>query len=325
MMDKLSQLRAMTAVVADTGDINAIRQFTPLDATTNPSLLLKAAQQPEYQALIDQAIAWAASQGGSSSEQTALCVDRIAARIGNEILQIVPGRISTEVDARLSFDTAATLERARRLMDLYAQMDVAPERVLIKIASTWEGIKAAEILEREGIHCNLTLLFSFAQARACADAGVTLISPFVGRILDWYLQNTDATAYAPADDPGVQSVRRIYDFYKANGYDTTVMGASFRNTGQIEALAGCDSLTISPDLLAQLADDSGDLPRALTPAARTGESSAPIRESEFRFQHNDDAMAHEKLGEGIRKFVVDQIALEQQLAARSKCVAEVMQ
>ncbi len=324
-MDKLSQLRAMTAVVADTGDINAIRQFTPLDATTNPSLLLKAAQQPEYQALIDQAIAWAASQGGSSSEQTALCVDRIAARIGNEILQIVPGRISTEVDARLSFDTAATLERARRLMDLYAQMDVAPERVLIKIASTWEGIKAAEILEREGIHCNLTLLFSFAQARACADAGVTLISPFVGRILDWYLQNTDATAYAPADDPGVQSVRRIYDFYKANGYDTTVMGASFRNTGQIEALAGCDSLTISPDLLAQLADDSGDLPRALTPAARTGESSAPIRESEFRFQHNDDAMAHEKLGEGIRKFVVDQIALEQQLAARSKCVAEVMQ
>jgi len=324
-MDKLSQLRAMTAVVADTGDINAIRQFTPLDATTNPSLLLKAAQQPEYQALIDQAIAWAASQGGSSSEQTALCVDRIAARIGNEILQIVPGRISTEVDARLSFDTAATLERARRLMDLYAQMDVAPERVLIKIASTWEGIKAAEILEREGIHCNLTLLFSFAQARACADAGVTLISPFVGRILDWYLQNTDATAYAPADDPGVQSVRRIYDFYKANGYDTTVMGASFRNTGQIEALAGCDSLTISPDLLAQLADDSGDLPRALTPAARTDESSAPIRESEFRFQHNDDAMAHEKLGEGIRKFVVDQIALEQQLAARSKCVAEVMQ
>ncbi|MBB5213004.1 transaldolase [Microbulbifer hydrolyticus] len=317
-MDKLSQLRAMTAVVADTGDINAIRQFTPLDATTNPSLLLKAAQQAEYQPLIDEAIAWAAAQGGSSSEQTSLCVDRIAAKIGYEILQIVPGRISTEVDARLSFDTNATLARARRLMDLYAQMGVAAERVLVKIASTWEGIKAAEILEREGIHCNLTLLFSFAQARACADAGVTLISPFVGRILDWHLQNTDATGFTPEQDPGVQSVRRIYQFYKEHGFDTTVMGASFRNTGQIEALAGCDSLTISPNLLAELAEDHGELPRALTPADNSGNSSPPLGEGDFRFQHNDDAMAHEKLGEGIRKFVVDQIALEHQLKARAK-------
>ena len=316
-MDKLSQLREMTAVVADTGDINAIRQFTPLDATTNPSLLLKAAQQAEYQPLIDEAVAWAIQQRGSSSEQTALCVDRIATRIGHEILQIVPGRISTEVDARLSFDTDATLARARQLMDMYAQMNVAPERVLIKIASTWEGIKAAEILEREGIHCNLTLLFSFAQARACADAGVTLISPFVGRILDWYLHNTDATRFAPEEDPGVQSVRRIYQFYKEHGYQTTVMGASFRNSGQIEALAGCDSLTISPNLLAELAADQGDLPRALTPDASSNRTAAPISESDFRFEHNDDAMAHEKLGEGIRKFVVDQIALEDQLKARA--------
>ena len=317
-MDKLSQLRAMTAVVADTGDINAIRQFTPLDATTNPSLLLKAAQQAEYQPLIERAIAFAAKQGGSDSEQVGLCCDHLAASIGREILQIVPGRISTEVDARLSFDSAATLERARRLMDLYAQMGVAPERVLIKIASTWEGIKAAEILEREGVHCNLTLLFSFAQARACADAGVTLISPFVGRILDWYLHNTDATSFAPEQDPGVQSVRRIYHFYKEHGYRTTVMGASFRNTGQIEALAGCDSLTISPDLLAQLAEDEGPLPRALTTSADAGCAAAPISECDFRFEHNDDAMAHEKLGEGIRKFVADQYALESQLQARAK-------
>ncbi|WP_428819358.1 transaldolase [Microbulbifer sp. MCCC 1A16149] len=327
-MNKLSQLREMTAVVADTGDINAIRQFTPLDATTNPSLLLKAAQQAEYQPLIDDAIAWAATQAGSSSEQTGLCVDRLAAKIGNEILQIVPGRISTEVDARLSFDTKATLERARRLMDLYAQMDVAPERVLIKVASTWEGIKAAEILEREGIHCNLTLLFSFAQARACADAGVTLISPFVGRILDWHLQNTDATGFTKEEDPGVQSVRRIHQFYKQHGYQTTVMGASFRNTGQIEALAGCDSLTISPNLLAELAADEGELPRVLSADSASGKTAAAISEGEFRFQHNDDAMAHEKLGEGIRKFVVDQVALEDQLkarAAQSATAAEIAQ
>ncbi len=317
-MDKLSQLRAMTAVVADTGDINAIRQFTPLDATTNPSLLLKAAQQAEYQPLIEEAIAWAAAQSGSNEEQTALCCDRLAVKIGYEILQIVPGRISTEVDARLSFDTQATLTRARRIMDLYTQMGVAPERVLIKVASTWEGIKAAEILEREGVHCNLTLLFSFAQARACADAGVTLISPFVGRILDWHLQNTSATSFAPDEDPGVQSVRRIYHFYKEHGFDTTVMGASFRNTGQIEALAGCDSLTISPDLLAQLAEDRGELTRALTPQSASGNSVRALGESDFRFQHNDDAMAHEKLGEGIRKFVLDQIALEDQIKARAQ-------
>ena len=316
-MDKLSQLRAMTAVVADTGDINAIRQFTPLDATTNPSLLLKAAQQAEYRTLIDEAIAWASKQSGSGDEQFALCCDRLATRIGYEILQIVPGRISTEVDARLSFDTNATLERARRIMALYADMGVAPERVLIKVASTWEGIKAAEILEREGVHCNLTLLFSFAQARACADAGVTLISPFVGRILDWYLHNTDATSFAPEEDPGVQSVRRIYHFYKEHGFDTTVMGASFRNTGQIEALAGCDSLTISPDLLAKLKQDQGELPRALTPQGASGNSVRALGEADFRFQHNDDAMAHEKLGEGIRKFVVDQIALEDQLKVRA--------
>ncbi|MCW8127294.1 transaldolase [Microbulbifer halophilus] len=316
-MDKLSQLRTVTDVVADTGDIAAIRRYRPIDATTNPSLLLKAAALEEYRPLVDRALDWAARQPGDSDAQMALCCDHLAVAIGSEILQIIDGRISTEVDARLSFDTDATVARARRLIELYRERGVATERVLIKIASTWEGIRAAEILERDGIHCNLTLLFSFAQARACADAGVTLISPFVGRILDWHLKNGDRDHYAPEEDPGVQSVRRIYRYYKERGYDTTVMGASFRNRGQIEALAGCDSLTISPQLLGELAEDSGSLPRALTPAEAREPLEEKLGESDFRFRHNEDAMASEKLGEGIRKFVQDQRALEQQLSARA--------
>ncbi|WP_250458725.1 transaldolase [Microbulbifer litoralis] len=314
-MDKLSQLRTMTDVVADTGDIAAIRRYRPIDATTNPSLLLKAAALEEYRPLVASAQAWAARQPGDGNTRMALCCDHLAVAIGSEILQIIDGRISTEVDARLSFDTGATVARARRLIGLYGQQGVSTERVLIKIAATWEGIRAAEILERDGIHCNLTLLFSFAQARACADAGVTLISPFVGRILDWHLKNGDRDHYAPAEDPGVQSVRRIYHYYKEHGYDTTVMGASFRNCGQIEALAGCDSLTISPQLLGELAEDSGSLPRALTPGGASAPAEAGLGESDFRLEHNGDAMAHEKLGEGIRKFVQDQRALEEQLSA----------
>lgn len=319
-MDKLKQLRAMTQVVADTGDLGSIRQFRPQDATTNPSLLLKAAQLPYYRSLVDESNAWGAALAADSATQTELVCDRLATRIGCEILQLIEGRISTEVDARLSFDTTATVARARRLIRAYAELGVPSQRVLIKIAATWEGIRAAEILERDGIHCNLTLLFSFAQARACADAGVTLISPFVGRILDWYLQHTSATAFAPGEDPGVQSVRQIYRYYKEHGYETTVMGASFRNTGQIEALAGCDSLTISPGLLAELERDCEHLARALTPSQVSSPHDTSIGESEFRFAHNQDAMAHEKLGEGIRNFVADQQTLEKLLRSQARSV-----
>ncbi len=312
MSNKLEQLKAMTDVVADTGDIEAIREFQPQDATTNPSLLLKAAALPHYAELLDGARAWASAQGGSEPEQLANCCDRFAVDVGREILAIVPGRISTEVDARLSFDSAATMARARKLIGLYEEAGIGRERILIKIASTWEGIRAAEQLEREDINCNLTLLFGFSQAAACADAGVYLISPFVGRILDWYKAHTELVINSPQDDPGVQSVRRIYDYYKLHGYNTVVMGASFRNAGEIEALAGCDRLTISPALLAELAADNAELPRQLAPelADSTDFKHGPS-EAEFRWQLNADAMATEKLAEGIRNFVADQEKLEQ--------------
>lgn len=310
---KLEQLRQMTDVVADTGDINAIRLYRPQDATTNPSLVLAASQLPEYQELVKKALAWAVQRGGSDSEQLANAVDRIAVDIGCEILRLIPGRISTEVDARLSFDTRGTIERARKLSRLYNANGVENERVLIKIASTWEGIRAAEVLEREGIHCNLTLLFGFAQAVACADAGATLISPFVGRILDWHKAKTPDGDFSGDRDPGVQSVTRIYHHYKSHGYRTIVMGASFRSTGQIESLAGCDRLTVSPALLKALDEDHAPLARALSPVGTRGMAAEPLTEALFRHQHNEDAMATEKLAEGIRLFARDLGVLEQRL------------
>jgi transaldolase len=317
MTSKLDQLKAMTDVVADTGDIEAIRRFHPLDATTNPSLLLKAAALPHYAQLLDQARAWATAQGGSDAQQLANCCDRFAVDVGREILGIIPGRISTEVDARLSFDTAGTQERARKLIGMYEEAGIGRERILIKAASTWEGIRAAEQLEKEGINCNLTLLFGFGQAAACADAGVFLISPFVGRILDWYKANTELVIEKPQDDPGVQSVGRIYDYYKQHGYNTVVMGASFRNTGEIEALAGCDRLTISPQLLEELAADDGELPRQLSAdGARSDVAKHSPDEPGFRYDLNADAMATEKLAEGIRNFVADQLKLEQLISER---------
>lgn len=317
MSNKLDQLKAMTDVVADTGDIEAIKRFHPLDATTNPSLLLKAAALPHYARLLDGARAWASSQGGSNAEQLANCCDRFAVDVGKEILAIIPGRISTEVDARLSFDSTGTMERARKLIGMYEQAGIDRQRILIKTASTWEGIRAAEQLEKEGINCNLTLLFGFSQAAACADAGVFLISPFVGRILDWYKANTDLVINTPQDDPGVQSVSRIYNYYKQHGYNTVVMGASFRNAGEIEALAGCDRLTISPALLEELSADDAALPRQLSPdSAASKELKTSPMEAAFRYDLNADAMATEKLAEGIRNFVADQIKLEQLISSR---------
>ena len=314
MSNKLEQLKAMTLVVADTGDIEAMKRFQPEDATTNPSLLLKAAALPHYQDLIRDVRQRAQQHPGSDSEQLALCGDLLAVSIGREILSIIPGRVSTEVDARLSFDTDASMARARRLIGLYEDAGIDRQRILIKVASTWEGIRAAEQLERDNINCNLTLLFGFEQAAACADAGVFLVSPFVGRILDWYKANSDLVMNTAADDPGVQSVSRIYNYYKQHGYQTIVMGASFRNTGEIEELAGCDRLTISPQLLAELQQDEAELPRKLEPSgANSAEDRRQLNEASFRYQLNDDAMATEKLAEGIRNFVADQIKLEKLL------------
>ncbi len=317
MTSKLEQLKQFTDVVADTGDIEAIRLYKPLDATTNPSLVYKAAQMPQYQDLLASAIS---STKGivNSAEQLSAAGDHLAVGIGLEILKIVPGRISTEVDARLSFDTKSSIAKARQLISLYEKGGVDKSRVLIKLASTWEGIRAAEVLEKEGINCNLTLLFGFNQAAACADAGVFLISPFVGRILDWYKANTDKKEYTAEEDPGVVSVRHIYNYYKQNGYKTVVMGASFRNIGEIEALAGCDRLTISPQLLQELDQDKGELKRVLSPS-NTGEAIAKQIETEtsFRFGLNQDAMATEKLAEGIRGFVKDQINLENLLKSKA--------
>jgi len=310
MTSKLEQLKSMTTVVADTGDIEAIKTFKPVDATTNPSLLLKAAQIPAYADYVSDALDQARATESAHDEIIAHACDLIAVRIGKEILQVIPGRISTEVDARLSFDTEATVNKAKKLIDLYAEQGVTRDRVLIKIASTWEGIKAAEILEQEGIQCNLTLLFSFAQAVAAAEAGAFLISPFVGRILDWYKAHTGKPSYEPYEDPGVLSVSKIYEFYKRSGHETIVMGASFRNVGEIEALAGCDRLTISPELMAELDADNGPLERALSPGKIEGNEQSPMQESQFRWLLNEDPMATEKLAEGIRKFAADQIKLE---------------
>ena len=316
MTTQLDSLRSMTVVVADTGDIDAIKKYQPQDATTNPSLILSASALPQYAPLIDEAIAYAKAQSVDKAQQLIDAEDKLAVNIGLEILKIVPGRISTEVDARLSYDTQATVEKARKLIALYNEAGISNDRILIKIASTWQGIRAAEILEKEGINCNLTLLFSEAQARACAEAGVYLISPFVGRILDWYKANTDKKEYAPAEDPGVISVTKIYNYYKEYGYKTVVMGASFRNVGEIIELAGCDRLTIAPALLKELQENSTALVRKLDYKGEVKAKPQPLTEAEFYWQHNSDAMAVEKLAEGIRKFAVDQEKLEAMLSAK---------
>ncbi|HYG13173.1 MAG TPA: transaldolase [Methylophilaceae bacterium] len=315
MASLLEQLKSMTTIVADTGDVEAIKTLKPVDATTNPSLLLKASTIPQYAPLIDDAIAYAKQQGGSKEQQIENAADKLAVSIGLEIAKHIPGRISTEVDARLSFDIDAMVTKGRKIIDLYKAAGVDKSRVLIKLASTWEGIKAGEQLEKEGINCNLTLLFGFGQARACAEAGVFLISPFVGRILDWYKAKTGET-YTAETDPGVQSVRRIYAYYKEHGYKTVVMGASFRNIGEITSLAGCDRLTIAPTLLEELGKTEGTLQRVLSDNGANKQAPAKMTEKEFRFQLNEDAMATEKLSEGIRGFVVDQIKLEKALAEK---------
>ena len=316
---KLEQLKDMTTVVADTGDFEAISQYSPEDATTNPSLILKAAQMPSYKSLVDEVIASVSGGALSSDEQVSLCMDKLAVGIGEKIIKVIPGRISTEVDARLSFDTEKSITKARQLIGLYETAGIGKERVLIKMASTFEGIRAAQQLEKEGINCNLTLLFNFTQAAAAADAGAFLISPFVGRILDWYKANTDKSDYSASEDPGVQSVTRIYNYYKQSGYSTVVMGASFRNVGEITELAGCDRLTISPQLLQALDDDFGTLERKLD-ANNTGDKIeyAIDNESAFRYELNDDPMATEKLSHGIRSFVADQVKLEKWLKESSK-------
>ena len=316
MTTQLDSLRSMTVVVADTGDIDAIKKYQPQDSTTNPSLILSASALPQYAPLIDEAITYAKAQSADKAQQLIDAEDKLAVNIGLEILKIVPGRISTEVDARLSYDTQATVEKARKLIALYNAAGISNDRILIKIASTWQGIRAAEILEKEGINCNLTLLFSEAQARACAEAGVYLISPFVGRILDWYKANTDKKEYAPAEDPGVISVTKIYNYYKEYGYKTVVMGASFRNVGEIIELAGCDRLTIAPALLKELQENSTALVRKLDYKGEVKAKPQPLTEAEFYWQHNSDAMAVEKLAEGIRKFAVDQEKLEAMLSAK---------
>ena len=316
MTTQLDSLRNMTVVVADTGDIEAIKKYQPQDATTNPSLILSASALPQYSPLIDEAVSYAKAQSNDKSQQLIDAEDKLAVNIGLEILKIVPGRISTEVDARLSYDTQATVEKARKLIALYNAAGISNDRILIKIASTWQGIRAAEILEKEGINCNLTLLFSEAQARACAEAGVYLISPFVGRILDWFKANSDKKEYAPAEDPGVISVTKIYNYYKEYGYNTVVMGASFRNVGEITELAGCDRLTIAPALLKELQENSTALVRKLEYKGEVKAKPQPLTEAEFYWQHNSDAMAVEKLADGIRKFAVDQEKLETMLSAK---------
>ena len=306
-MNQLEQLKQYTTVVADTGDFQSIKAYAPQDATTNPSLILKAVQKPEYRPLLEKAIA------DAPHAEIDEIVDNLLIGFGVEILKYVPGRVSTEIDAALSFDTEATVAKGRELIALYEKAGVSRERVLIKIASTWEGIRAAEILEKEGIHCNLTLLFSLCQAVACAEAGVQLISPFVGRIYDWYKKST-GNEYTGADDPGVQSVKRIYQYYRKFGYQTEVMGASFRNTSQILELAGCDLLTISPDLLQKLADSDAPVERKLTHDANADIARIDIDEKTFRFMLNEDAMGTEKLAEGIRAFVADSIKLKKMIA-----------
>jgi transaldolase len=318
MADLLSQLKQHSVVVADTGDFGSIRKYQPRDATTNPSLILKAATMPEYGELVNRVVREAKSEASAGAAALGLAMDKLAVGFGLEILKIVPNRVSTEVDARLSFNTAASVAKARELIGRYEAAGIPRERILIKLASTWEGIQAAAALKADGIRCNLTLLFSFAQAVACAEAGVQLISPFVGRILDWHKKASGVASYLPAEDPGVKSVTRIYAYYKKFGYATEVMGASFRNKEEILELAGCDLLTIAPALLEELQSNEGTVPAKLTPASA---ASAPMEkihltEASFRWLHNEDAMATEKLSEGIRLFAADSLKLESFLAAK---------
>lgn len=312
-MNQLEQLRQMTVVVADTGDIDSMRVYKPTDTTTNPSLILSVAKMPQYRHLLEEAARFAKDKAPNNAEERKLwLLDRLFINFGKEILQIVPGRVSTEVDARLSFDLNATIERTRRLIALYEAEGISRERILIKIACTWEGIQAAKALETEGIHCNMTLMFNFAQAVACAEAGATLISPFVGRILDWYKKSEGVSGYAPAEDPGVKSVTRIYNYYKYFDYKTQVMGASFRNADEIRELAGCDLLTIAPKLMQELSESEAPLPRKLSPktAKAQPQQRLSLDEAHFRWLMNEDAMATEKLAEGIRKFTADTLELE---------------
>ncbi|HGY9570740.1 TPA: transaldolase [Vibrio harveyi] len=316
MSNKLEQLRKLTTVVADTGEIDAIKKYQPEDATTNPSLILKAAQIEEYAPLIDASIEYAKAQSNDKAQQVQDTCDMLAVNIGKEILKTIPGRISTEVDARLSYDTEGSVAKARQLVKMYNDAGITNDRILIKLASTWEGIRAAEILEKEGINCNLTLLFSFAQARACAEAGVFLISPFVGRIMDWY-KAKEGRDFEASEDPGVISVTDIYNYYKDYGYNTVVMGASFRNIGEILELAGCDRLTIAPALLAELEEAAeGEVVEKLVDSKGSKERPAPMSHAEFLWEHNLDAMAVEKVAEGIRNFAVDQGKLEDMIAAK---------
>ncbi|PMH37136.1 transaldolase [Vibrio sp. 10N.286.49.B3] len=315
MSNKLEQLRKLTTVVADTGDIEAISKYTPEDATTNPSLILKAAQIAEYAPLINASIEYAKSQSDDKAQQVQDTCDMLNVNIGKEILKVVPGRISTEVDARLSYDLEGSVAKARQLIKMYNDAGITNDRILIKLASTWEGIRAAEILEKEGINCNLTLLFSFAQARACAEAGVFLISPFVGRIMDWY-KAKEGRDFTAQEDPGVISVSHIYNYYKEHGYKTVVMGASFRNIGEILELAGCDRLTIAPQLLAELETAEGDVIEKLVDSNGDKARPAPMTHAEFLWDHNQDPMAVEKLAEGIRNFAVDQGKLEDMIMAK---------
>lgn len=313
-MSQLDELKKYTVVVADTGDIDSIKQFSPQDATTNPSLVLKAAELPQYHNLIDDAVKVAKKQGGNKAIQLINATDQVAVNIGVEILKLIPGRISTEIDARLSFDAKKCVNKALKIIALYKEKGIDKSRILIKTAATWEGIQAAKQLEQLGINCNLTLLFSFAQARACAEAGVFLISPFVGRIFDWYTAKSPTAHYTAADDPGVISVREIYNYYKQHGYKTVVMGASFRNKEQILALAGCDRLTLSPALLDALTQNDEPITRRLSPSEVVTAKPDPLDEAQFRWLHNSDAMAVEKLSEGIRLFAADQKKLEDRLA-----------
>lgn len=322
----LDQLKGMTVVVADTGDINSIEKWKPRDTTTNPSLIATAAAMPAYAKLVDDALLWARKEAGASASTEQIvgkAIDRLAVEFGLKILQIVPGRVSTEVDARLSYDTQKTIEKARHLIAMYEAAGTKRDRILIKIASTWEGIRAAEVLEKEGIHCNLTLLFGMHQAVACAEANVTLISPFVGRILDWYKKKTGKESYPSHEDPGVVSVTKIYNYYKRHGHKTEVMGASFRNMGEITELAGCDLLTIAPSLLAELDAAQGELPRKLDPEKAKAMDIPRIEMTEqvFRKMHDEDAMSKDKLEEGIQGFSKALVSLEKQLAERLAALA----
>lgn len=317
MSNKLDQLRKMTIVVADTGNVLDIAKYQPEDVTTNPSIILKVSQIPEYQQYIEQAVAYAKKQSDNNQQQLTDAADMLTVIIGLEVLKVVPGRISTEVDARLSYDTEASLVKARKLIKLYNDAGIPSNRILIKLASTWQGIRAAEILEKEGINCNLTLLFSFAQARACAEAGVFLISPFVGRIMDWY-KAKESRDFDASEDPGVQSVTEIYKYYKEHNYNTVIMGASFRNINEVLELAGCDRLTIAPQLLQELETLEGPVVRKLIPTTNIKARPATMTYSDFLWQHNQQPMAVEKLAEGIRNFAVDQNILEDMLTEKFK-------